>query len=364
MQVKAKNTSKNNLKVAVGLSGGVDSSVAAYLLKEQGYAVVGVHLQCWDYKADGCSGEEDRADAVKVAAKLGIKFVSLNFEKEYREKVIDYFYKEYASGRTPNPDVMCNKEIKFGMFLNWALQERFDFVATGHYARVANNNGTYQLLMGIDEKKDQSYFLYLLTQPQLEHTLFPLGEMKKTEVRELAEKVGFHTSHKKDSVGICFVGEVDIKDFLKKRIKEVQGDVVNIEGEVIGKHCGVSFYTIGQRHGFTVDKYSGLPMYVIGKDAAKNELTVGYSKDGNVEKFNVVEIHWQQDVKHHYGKPEGLLCSVRIRHLGELYEGKLVLNESGLSGEVVLKDKIFGVAPGQSAVFYSKDLLLGGGVIN
>lgn len=357
-------TKKENIKVAVGLSGGVDSSVAAYLLKKEGYDVVGVHLQCWDYKADGCSGKQDRTDAVKVAAKLGIKFVALNFEQQYKEKVINHFFEEYKAGRTPNPDVMCNKEIKFGLFLDWAIENGFDYVATGHYARVVHEKGSNKLLMGVDTKKDQSYFLYLVTQAQLGKVFFPLGNLKKTKVRSIAEEAGFHTATKKDSVGICFIGDIDVKEFLKERIKEEKGDVLDINGEVIGEHDGVPFYTIGQRHGFRVNKYHGLPMYVIKKDARENTITVGFAKDGNVDSFEVSELHWQQKIDDFVSSENVVECSVRIRHLGELYPASLMLNKGNKTGTVNLKDSIFGVAPGQSAVFYKEDLLLGGGVIN
>ncbi|MBT6401248.1 tRNA 2-thiouridine(34) synthase MnmA [candidate division WWE3 bacterium] len=345
-------SNKSKIKVAVGLSGGVDSAVSAYLLKEEGYDVVGVYMQCWDAKADGCTAEEDRADAAKVAAHLGIKFKSLDFVKEYKENVIEHFYDEYKAGRTPNPDVLCNKEIKFGMFLDWAVAEGFNYVATGHYARVIEDVGEFKLLRGIDDSKDQSYFLYLLNQDQLSKTLFPLGLIKKEKVREIAEEVGFHNADKADSVGICFIGEVDIKEFLKKRIDEKLGDVVNKDGEVIGDHDGVWFYTIGQRHGFRTSKYHGMPLYVTGKDVGTNQLIVGYAKDGERENFEVDDVHW-------IGKDLGdsLDCTVRIRHLGELYEARY---EEGL---VKLKYPTFGVAPGQSAVFYVGEHTVGGGVI-
>jgi len=373
---------KKQKKVAVGLSGGVDSSVSAYLLKEQGYDVTGVHLVCWDKDAGGCTPDENRRDAVKVAYKLEIPFKSLNFEKQYKEKVIDYFYNEYRAGRTPNPDVLCNKEIKFGLFLDWAMKEGYDYVATGHYARVSEKNGTNFLLKGVDGGKDQSYFLYLLTQGQLSKTLFPLGEMVKKDVRKLAKKAGLFTYDKPDSVGICFIGEVDIREFLERQIKPKEGKVVNKKGEVIGTHDGVWFYTIGQRHGFKVDRYVGVPLYVIGKNVEKNELVVGFGKDGLRESFEVSDLHWIGDTP---SFPLG--CDVRIRHLGTLHEcvakqevfdaslantsGSLIFQSSEAeikkhpphSIRIDLKEPIFGVAPGQSAVFYKGDIVLGGGII-
>lgn len=350
-------------KVAVGMSGGVDSSVAAFLLKEAGYAVTGVYMQCWDAKADGCRAEEDRADAVQVAAKLDLPFLSLDFVKEYKERVISHFYAEYRAGRTPNPDVLCNKEIKFGMFLDWALKEGFDFVATGHYARVKASQNTgdlvkYKLLKGLDDNKDQSYFLYLLGQEQLSKTLFPLGNMKKAEIREIAAQQGLHTALKPDSVGICFIGEVDIKEFLKKRIDMKVGTVVTSKGEVLGEHDGVWFYTIGQRHGFRINKYVGLPLYVIGKDVAKNELIVGFMGEVNRSEFLVENVHW---IGAESNTP--FRCDVRIRHLGELYPCAIVKGVGVGCLKVKLDDALFGVAPGQSAVFYLGDEVIGGGVI-
>lgn len=350
----------NKQKVAVGLSGGVDSAVSAYLLKEQSYEVVGVYMQCWDEKADGCRAEEDRADAAKVAAHLGIKFQHLNFIKEYKSKVIDYFYAEYKLGRTPNPDVLCNKEIKFGMFLEWAMKEGFDFVATGHYARVEKvgegKSARFKLLKGVDETKDQSYFLYLLNQKQLSKTIFPVGGMKKKEIRKIAKKVGFHNAEKPDSAGICFIGEVDIKDFLKRRLKAKVGKLVTKDGEIVGEHDGVWFYTVGQRHGFRVNRYFGLPLYVIGKNVKKNELIVGFAKDGRRDEFEVENLHWIND------QPAAdFKADVRIRHLGELYPARISLRQKLCL--VKLENSVFGVAPGQSAVFYVGDEALGGGII-
>lgn len=340
------------IKVAVGLSGGVDSSVAAYLLKEQGYDVTGIYMQCWDSKADGCKADEDRADAVKVASKLGIKFEYLDFIEAYKNRVIDYFYKEYELGRTPNPDVMCNKEIKFGLFFDWAIENEFDYVATGHYARSQNGD----LLKGVDDSKDQSYFLYLLEQHVLEKTLFPLGALKKEEVRKTAEKVGLHTFDKPDSVGICFIGEVKISDFLKKRIKEKKGEVLDLEGNVIGEHDGIPFYTIGQRHGFSTKTYHGAPLYVVKKIVPKNQIVVGTKEDCKFDIFNIKDSHWINE-----SPIEGGEYLIRIRHLGEFHKG--TLEENNGVWTIKLAKPVFGVAEGQSAVVYKKDLVIGGGVI-
>ncbi len=356
---------KPNKKIALGLSGGVDSSVAALLLKQQGYDVVGVFIKCWDEKGDKCTAEEDRASAVSVAAQIGIKFETLDYTKEYSEKVIGYFYDEYKKGRTPNPDVMCNKEIKFGMFLEWALANGYDYVATGHYARVVRSELGSKLLTGVDDHKDQSYFLYRLNQAQLSKALFPLGELTKEEVRKIAKENNLSTYNRPDSQGICFIGKVDIRDFLQKHIKPQKGKVFHTNGEEIGTHEGVWFYTIGQRHGFNIKKYFGLPLYVVGKNVEKNELIAGFVKDALEANFVVEDLVWISD-----SPPEklkqglSLSCSVRVRHLGRLYKGK-ISQLKGSEGriQVALETKTFGIASGQSAVFYIKDEVLGGGVI-
>lgn len=350
---------KNNhikKKVAVGLSGGVDSSVAALLLKKQGYDVTGVYIKCWGIKEDGCSADEDKAYALQTAIKLGIKFETLDFQKEYKKKVIDYFYDEYSKGRTPNPDIICNKEIKFGLFFDWAMGKGFDFVATGHYARVSVE---YELLKGVDSSKDQSYFLYLLDKKHLQKTLFPVGGLKKTQVRKLAKENILPAAERPDSMGICFIGEVNIREFLEKRIEHKKGNVLDTSGNVIGSHDGVWFFTIGQRHGFKLTKYSGAPMYVVDKNSEKNELIVGKEKETYRKEFFVEEIHWVG--KETFGKAESFKCEVRIRHLGKLFEANVTGNSKKLT--VNLKKPAFGVAPGQSCVFYNGDNVLGGGVI-
>jgi tRNA-specific 2-thiouridylase len=347
-------------KVAIGLSGGVDSSVAALLLKGQGYNVTGVYIKCWDIKEDGCAADEDRAYALQTSIKLGIKFETLDFQKEYQKKVIDYFYNEYSRGRTPNPDIVCNKEIKFGMFFDWATENGFDFVATGHYARVMEfEKGSYQLLKGKDPSKDQSYFLYLLGQEQLKKILLPIGDLKKTQVRKLAKENKLPTADRPESMGICFIGEVDIKKFLEKKIEHNAGNVLDIFGNIIGEHDGVAFFTIGQRHGFKLDKYSASPMYVVSKNAERNELVVGREEDTYKKSFGVSEIHWINEPIFENSKSFG--CEVRIRHLGKMFDAGVV----GKSGTLVvnLEKPAFGVAPGQSCVFYKGDIVLGGGVI-
>ncbi len=403
------------------MSGGVDSAVAAYLLKSQGYEVTGAHMQCWDYSSETCRGNEDRSDAVAVCGQLGIKFEFLNFENGYKSKVIDYFYSEYQAGRTPNPDVLCNKEIKFGLFLDWAMSKGFDYVATGHYARIDCGVGKHatasssrvegyesgafgegdtmdrgvgrpaerdrdprrehravrtesrflRLLKGVDDSKDQSYFLYRLTQDQLAKILFPLGGMKKSEVRQIAKEQKLVVADKAESMGICFVGEIDIKEFLKERIKPKEGELIlKSTGEVIGRHEGVWFYTIGQRHGFELTKYVGLPLYVVGKDVNQNRLIVGYYNDCLVNKFRVTDTHFisndplfaDSENSQKVGSSDHFSCQVRIRHLGQLY-GATVIKSVPDVWDVLLDQSAFGVAPGQSAVFYRGEEVLGGGVI-
>jgi tRNA-uridine 2-sulfurtransferase len=353
--------SENKIKVAVGLSGGVDSSVSAKLLIDQGYDVTGVYIKCWDVKADGCAADEDRAYAVQTASKMGIKIEQLDFVDNYKEKVISDFYSEYKAGRTPNPDVLCNKEIKFGLFYKWALENGFDYVATGHYARVIRGEkGKYKLLKGVDPKKDQSYFLYLLDQEKLAKALFPVGGLVKTKVRELADKANLPTSKRPDSMGICFIGEVNIKEFLKQQITEKKGNLLDTEGNVVGEHDGAWFYTIGQRHGFKTTKYFGEPLYVLAKNVEDNTVTVGFEKEVYGTKFQIEVPHWLGE-NPLLNQPT-LTCEVRLRHLGHMYPCTLTVSSEGIF-EVVLHKPAFAIAPGQSAVFYLGEEVLGGGII-
>ncbi len=336
------------IKVVIGMSGGVDSSLAAVLLVEQGYEVTGVFMECWN--EPGCRTDKDRKDALKVALKLKIPFKVLDFKREYRKRVIDWFYKEFKKGRTPNPDVMCNKEIKFGLFLDWVIKNGFDYMATGHYARVKKS----RLFRGVDEKKDQTYFLAMLNQKQLSKVMFPIGEMTKRQVRKEAKNRGIDVWDKKDSTGICFVGhDYSFSDFLKRKIKEHEGEVVDMKGRVIGKHKGFEFYTIGQRHGFVVKQKSSNvgPLYVIRKDKNNNRLVVGSKKDLERKEFKIKDWYWidKEDLK---GK---LQC--RIRHQGRLIECKI--NDK----EVKLGKFEYGVAEGQVCVVYRGKECLGGGII-
>ncbi len=355
------NLSKERLKVAVGLSGGVDSAVSAKLLLDQGYEVTGVFIQCWDNNnpayLNNCSAEEDRAAAAAVASHLNIKLISLDFVKEYKEKVLSHFYSEYQSGRTPNPDIVCNSVIKFGLFYDWARANGYNYIATGHYARNINPKpGTYQLYTGVDIKKDQSYFLYQLTQDHLAHILFPLGGMHKLQVRSIAESVGLPNYARQDSVGICFIGEIPLKDFISHEIPISVGPVISKDGQVLGKHNGIHLYTIGQRHGFEITKYQGQPLYVLRKMKSTNTLVVGAKADAYTDSFEVSDVNFISEYQ------ESFTCSVRIRHLGTLLPARVVMAEN--IAHVCLDIKAFAVAEGQSAVFYDGDRVVGGGIIS
>jgi tRNA-specific 2-thiouridylase len=356
--------------VFVGLSGGVDSAVSAALLKQQGYEVVGVFIKTWHPDFLVCNEEEERLDAMRVAAFLDIPFLTFDFTDVYKKEVADYMICEYKAGRTPNPDVMCNKEVKFGAFLKKALEMGADFVATGHYAqavgcwtpdnRVSN---TRQLIKGIDPSKDQSYFLWTLNQEQLSKILFPVGNLKKSEVRILAKKFKLPVAEKKDSQGICFLGAVDLKEFLKHYIKEKKGKVSNEKGEEIGFHDGVVFHTLGERHGFTITKKSPTDgaYYVIGKDIKKNILIVSQSRVFSHNKVGLREVelidtNWISEIP----KPnKNYTC--QIRYHGEFLSCQVVC-KSNASARIIFEKPIL-VASGQSCVIYDGDVCLGGGVV-
>lgn len=358
------------MKVFVGLSGGVDSAVSAALLKDQGYEVVGIFMKNWsgdDYGIQAeCPWEEDQKSAEAVAKHLGIEFRSFNFEKQYREKVVEYFFAEYQKGRTPNPDVMCNKEIKFKLFLEKAMEMGADLIATGHYARKVEETieakSEFKMLKGVDNNKDQTYFLYNLTYEQLSKSLFPIGEFEKPMVRELARKYKLPNAERPDSQGICFIGEINVLKFLMSRIPEKDGDIVDIDSnKVVGKHKGVYFYTLGQREGLGIGGQQ-IPYFVVDKDIEKNIVFVGHGTDHPKMYKQVVElenIHFinpntlnkltTQDVK--------LTASIRYRQKPQ-------------SGTLDMENKKFifeqpqrAVTSGQSLVLYCEDECLGGGVI-
>lgn len=351
--------------VFVGMSGGVDSSVSALLLKEQGYKVVGIYMKNWSKDLPGmkCPWAEDLADAKRVAVKLGIDFEVFDFEKAYREKVVEYMLAEFKKGNTPNPDVMCNQEIKFKLFYEEAMKRGADFIATGHYARVETSSEVPLLMRAIDENKDQTYFLYRISDEALTHTLFPIGEMTKPEVKKLAAENGLHNAYKKESMGVCFVGEVGMKDFLKEYIDIEPGEIREIESEkVLGYHEGAVFYTIGQRHGLYLNGVAGevndgLPYYVVKKDIENNVVYV--SKNLNDEHIWTKELELK-DVTTRRDVPSNAL--VRLRHRAPLIPTEIIL---GKNKTAVLKfeNEIKRPAAGQSAVIYDGEICLGGGII-
>lgn len=361
------------------MSGGVDSSVTAALLVEQGYDVTGVYMKNWSQDLPGakCPWATDLADAKRVAVGLGIDFKVFDFESDYKHKVVDYMIDEYKRGRTPNPDIMCNQEVKFNLFLKTALADGADMIATGHYVQVANGilNMEYgesdkgpllnsnsqipiaKLLRAVDEGKDQTYFLYRVTNEALSKTLFPIGEYKKTEVRKMATERGLVTAEKGDSMGICFVGQVGIREFLSQYIEPKPGNVVDKQtGKVIGRHDGAIFYTLGQRHGLNIG--GGLPYYVVSKDVDKNEIYVTTDlNDKSLWKSEVTlsDIHWIND------SPKPGVYQVRMRHQAPLINCNL--KYSGDQVEIKLDNPQRAIAPGQSAVIYDGEVVLGGGIV-
>ncbi len=342
--------------VFVGMSGGVDSSVSATLLKEQGYNVVGVYMKNWTKSLPGfdCPWKEDFADAKRVAVQLGIDFKVFDFEKQYKHKVVDYMIDEFKAGRTPNPDIMCNQEVKFKLFLDTCLEEGADLIATGHYAVVKD----CKMYKAKDANKDQTYFLYRITEEALSKTIFPLGEYTKPEVRKLAKKFGLVTAEKKESMGICFVGKVGIKEFLSQYVKTKPGKIIDENNQVVGEHDGAIFYTIGQRSGLGVG--GGLPYYVTGKDMKQNEVYVTTNLDDEnlwYKELNLTDVHWINQVS-----KDGAMVQVRTRHRAPLIDATLQL-VSGSELKVKLNDEIRAATPGQSAALYEGDLVIGGGII-
>lgn len=344
-------------KVFVGLSGGVDSSVSAYLLKKTGYNVTGVFIKVWQPDFIECTWKEDRLDAMRVASHLDIPFITLDLEKEYKEGVIDYMIEEYRRGRTPNPDVMCNREVKFGAFYKWAKEQDKDvFVATGHYARIEERQSTFSLAKSIDQEKDQTYFLWTLSPDILSSVIFPVGELQKAEVRAIALQAGLPVAKKKDSQGLCFVGTIDIKTLLKEYIEEKKGDVCNEQGEVIGHHEGVTFYTLGERHGFVVTKKSteDTPYFIIAKDIEKNILVVSHAqpaeKTGDVIVLD--KVNWTKPLE------IGRRYTARAR-----YRAPLATVEYIDDTHVKVIEGSLTATSGQSLVVYDDNLCIGGGII-
>ena len=346
--------------VFVGMSGGVDSSVTAVLLKNAGYHVVGVYMKNWSKDLPGmkCPWAEDLADAKRVATKLDIDFRIFDFETEYHAKVVDYMIEEFRKGNTPNPDVMCNQEIKFKLFYDIAMSQGADFIATGHYAVSEDGN----LKLATDMNKDQTYFLYRISDEAISRTLFPLGKMLKPEVKKLAAEFGLDNAYKKESMGVCFVGEVGIKDFLQEYIEVTPGQILDRDtNQVLGTHEGAVFYTIGQRHGLNLG--GGLPYYVVGKDMTKNLVYVSknlnhlnlWTKNLKLKDIIIRQIH--QESGNIQPNLSNLTC--RVRHRAPLIDCSF----NSETNEVILAEEIKHPAAGQSVVFYAGDICIGGGII-
>jgi tRNA-specific 2-thiouridylase len=352
-------------KVIVGMSGGVDSSVSALLLREQGYRVEGLFMKNWE-EDDGtqyCTAKEDFADAQAVADKLGIPLHGANFAAEYWDNVFEHFLEEYRAGRTPNPDILCNREIKFRAFLDYALTLGADAIATGHYARCGKENGLGTLLKGMDGNKDQSYFLHAVGHRELEQTLFPLGDMAKPEVRQVAEQHGLATAKKKDSTGICFIGERRFKDFLQQYLPAQPGDIHSLDGEMLGHHQGLMYHTIGQRQGLGIGglaNHIDAPWYVVDKDLDRNVLLVA---QGNEHPALFKSALYAREILWIAGfEPQlPLSCCAKVRYRQP--DQACTVQRKGDGYEVVFEQPQRAVTPGQSVVFYQGERCLGGGVI-
>jgi tRNA-specific 2-thiouridylase len=362
------NTRDNSqIKVVVGMSGGVDSSVSAYLLKQQGYQVEGLFMKNWeeDDNDEYCAAADDLKDAQAVSDKLGITLHTINFAAEYWDNVFEYFLAEYKAGRTPNPDIMCNKEIKFKAFLEFAAEELgADYIATGHYVQRSNETDNWQMLRGLDDNKDQSYFLYTLGEQHIAQTLFPIGHLEKPRVREIALEQDLVTHDKKDSTGICFIGERKFKDFLAQYLPAQPGEIETAEGKVIGKHEGLMYHTLGQRKGLLIGgmkEYGEQPWYVVDKDIERNVLIVGQGANHPRLYSNGLlanQLHWV-DRK---GPQQAIRCSVKTRYRQQDIPCQITPNSDG-SLLVKFDEPQKAVTPGQSAVFYQNEICLGGGII-
>ncbi|MCR5295918.1 MAG: tRNA 2-thiouridine(34) synthase MnmA [Clostridiales bacterium] len=349
-------------RIVVGMSGGVDSSVAALLLKEQGYDVVGVFMKNWDEKDPNgvCTSEEDWRDVRDVCDRIGIPYYSVNFEKEYWDRVFSYFLKEYRAGRTPNPDVLCNREIKFRAFLDFAMNLGAARMATGHFVRT---DGEGRLLKGTDPNKDQSYFLYMVHREQLRKSMFPVGGMTKAEVRAVAEKHGLPVSQKKDSTGVCFIGERNFKKFLSEYLPAQPGDMVDPDGKVVGRHDGLMYYTLGQRRGLGIGGCGdGRSWFVIGKDLAGNRLLVAQGEDHPMlysTLSRAEDVTWVGDAPLREG--ETLRCAVKYRYRQPDQEAEVTLRDGELMIRSLAPQRA--VTPGQSAVLYDGEECLGGAIV-
>ncbi|EEL49163.1 tRNA (5-methylaminomethyl-2-thiouridylate)-methyltransferase [Bacillus cereus Rock3-44] len=350
-------------RVVIGMSGGVDSSVAALLLKEQGYDVIGIFMKNWDDTDENgvCTATEDYNDVIEVCNQIGIPYYAVNFEKQYWDKVFTYFLDEYRAGRTPNPDVMCNKEIKFKAFLEHAIALGADYVATGHYARVAYIDGEYKMLRGVDDNKDQTYFLNQLSQEQLSKTMFPLGELKKPQIREMAKEAGLATAAKKDSTGICFIGERNFKDFLSNYLPAQPGVMQTLSGEVKGKHDGLMYYTIGQRHGLGIGG-NGDPWFAVGKNLKENILYVDQGFHNELlygDEVIATNVGWVSN----RAKEKGFKCTAKFRYRQEDNKVTVQIVDDNTI-RILCDEPIRAITPGQAVVFYDGDECLGGATID
>lgn len=358
--------SNANTRVVVGMSGGVDSSVTALLLKQQGYDVLGIFMKNWNDTSEcgPCTTESDAEDVRRVCEQIGIPYYTVNFEKEYFDKVFTYFLDEYRRGRTPNPDVMCNREIKFGEFLQTALDLGANYLATGHYARVLHEDGKHTLLRGVDDNKDQTYFLSALSQGQLAKTMFPIGHLPKLEVRRIAEKVGLATAKKKDSTGVCFIGERNFKQFISQYLPAQPGQMIDIRtGDLKGRHDGLMYYTLGQRQGLGIGgSGTGEPWFVVEKDLTNNVLYVVQGDDHpSLYSTGLVasQVNWITGEMPN----EPIRCTAKFRYRQPDQEVMLQKNMDG-TVEVTFDVNQRAVTPGQAVVFYKGDICLGGGTID
>ncbi len=354
-------------RIVVGMSGGVDSSVSALLLKRQGYDVVGVFMKNWEEQDDNgvCTAEEDWRDVQEVCSQIGIPYYAVNFAKEYRDRVFSYFLEEYKAGRTPNPDVLCNREIKFKAFLDFAMKLGAEKIATGHFVNTGYTGGSYQLLRGVDSNKDQSYFLYMLGQHQLSKAIFPVGNMTKLQVRQAAREAGLPVSGKKDSTGICFIGERDFKAFLQTYLPAMPGDMCTEGGEVVGRHDGLMYYTLGQRRGLGIGgRGDGRSWFVIGKDLERNKLIVAQGEDHPrlyATKCHAVQPTWIS------GYPpvsigETFDCTAKFRYRQPDQSVHVTIEENRLFVQALEPQRA--ITPGQSIVLYQKEVCLGGAIVD
>lgn len=362
-------TDNSHIRVVVGMSGGVDSSVSALLLKEQGYDVVGVFMKNWDDTDDSgvCTATEDFEDVKRVADKIGIPYYSINFEKEYWNKVFEYFLSEYKRGRTPNPDIMCNKEIKFKSFLDFAMKLDADYISMGHYAKtVTDKNGVVHMMRPKDGNKDQTYFLSQVTQEQLKKAIFPLADLSKPQVRMIAEQAGLATAKKKDSTGICFIGERNFKNFLSEFLPAMGGNIVTADGRIVGKHSGLMYYTIGQRSGLGLggNQSSCAPWFVVGKNLQKNELIVEQGYDSDLLYASSLDA---SEVSFFTGLPSNdttIHCTAKFRYRQPDVAVTMNYNKANNTVHVEFDELARAVTPGQAIVFYDGEECLGGAIID